>query len=109
MVLTMNTTHFNLMNNLHNLAQTVRAKVNLRPANCFCKECEPGQIYRCASCKKLTPWCMGADDYLFDCCDDCFGQLYDEITDNQLKKLKGIDDEEISRKIKRLKETIDNN
>lgn len=64
-----------LMNNLHNLAQTIRAKVNLRPADCFCGECEPGQIYQCSHCKKWVPWCFGADDYLFDVCDDCFSEL----------------------------------
>ena len=59
-----------------NPAQQILALLNQRPLLChntpvFCLGCEPGQIFQCAQCNRLVPWCMGASDKYEDICDRC--------------------------------------
>ena len=65
---------------INNFAQQIVAKLKLRPLGCECRKgctnpefwCEPGQVFTCCFCKKLTPYCKGCDDDLPDACDDCW-------------------------------------
>lgn len=46
-----------------------------RGQSVFCDGCEAGDTFTCLGCKKLMPYCMGADDEYFDFCDNCTNTL----------------------------------
>lgn len=62
---------------LLNSAQSLTNLLRLKPVGCFCKECEPDDVYRCAGCKRLVPYCYGAADKYYDYCDQCAANLSD--------------------------------
>jgi len=35
-------------------------------------------LYRCATCRRLVPWCFGAADDRPDECDDCWAAAHQE-------------------------------
>lgn len=63
---------------LWNWNQFLAEQFGKRPIGCQCKDCEPGNTFKCAVCKRLTPWCFGADDGDFDLCDSCWCDKYRE-------------------------------
>ena len=38
---------------------------------CHCGECSEEETFECEQCKRIVPWCMGADDDYFELCDEC--------------------------------------
>lgn len=57
-----------------NQVQLLEKLAENRPYQCYCDECEPGDIEECESCKRLMPWCGLPDGYL---CEICFNKLND--------------------------------
>lgn len=39
---------------------------------CHCGECGPDEVYTCADCGRIVPWCVGSDDERPESCDDCW-------------------------------------
>lgn len=37
------------------------------------------RLYECATCKRLVPFCYGADDAMPESCDDCWVAVYGEV------------------------------
>ena len=48
------------------------------PPLCTCGECESDseRVYTCETCHRSVPWCFGADDDMFECCDDCWSAAH---------------------------------
>jgi hypothetical protein len=59
-------------NILFNQAQNLLRMAGQPPLGCYCRECQAGMLFRCDTCDRLMPWCMGAYDNMPDSCDDCW-------------------------------------
>lgn len=58
----------------HRRARQYARGTDHRLCQCGGDGCRMPDSYRCGSCLRLIPFCMGADDDLPDSCDECWAK-----------------------------------
>ena len=64
---------------LWNLSQDLLYIAGQRPRDCWDRQCDAGQTFECDICKRLMPYCRGAEDTMPESCDYCWSEYSDLV------------------------------